>query len=124
MTTSTYDALSRRMSFLSGRQAVIAGNIANADTPGYLAKDMVMKPAAAPSAFGMVMTNLRHLPTSHASADLGRMTEDSSYIEHNGNSVRLDEQMVKLGQVQGEYRLMTELYAKQAALQKMAIGKQ
>ena len=32
--------LTTRMSWLSGRQSVLAQNVANADTPGYQARDM------------------------------------------------------------------------------------
>ena len=35
-----FAALSKRMSWLADRQAVLAQNVANADTPGYAARDL------------------------------------------------------------------------------------
>lgn len=120
---STADLLARRMSFLSARQGVISGNIANANTPGYLARDLQAAPAGESKSFAMAMTQAGHIRARPSASSEGRMVEDATSIEHNGNSVRLDEQMLKMSSVQGEYRLMTELYAKSAALQKMAVSK-
>ena len=59
MPNTTYEALSNRMNFLVARQSVIAGNIANANTPGYLAKDLKMdKPGSTGGSFAMAMNRL------------------------------------------------------------------
>lgn len=118
-TNSVSDALTQRMNFLVQRQGVVAGNIANANTPGYLSKDLV--DASTGGNFAMAMTNAQHMASSGASLT-GKMTEDTRFIQHNGNSVRLDEEMLKMTDVQLNYRMMTELYAKQVSMQKMALG--
>ncbi len=114
-------ALTNRMNFLAERQAVVAGNIANANTPGYLARDLVETKGGSTSSFAMAMTNVQHMKTAGASSQ-GRMVEDARFIEHNGNSVRLDEEMIKMNDAQMNYRFMTELYTKQVTMQKMALG--
>ncbi len=123
MPTQTFNALSHRMDYLIARQGVIAGNIANADTPNYLAKDLTFKPQTN-TPFGLRVTNARHLGgTSNASA-VGKITEDSRFIQHNGNSVRQDVEALKQSQTSLDYRLMTQLYTAQMQLQRTAIGRQ
>lgn len=123
-TMDTYGALTRRMDFLAARQATITGNIANANTPGYLSRDLQMKPAEGGTSFAMAMTNAKHLQAARGVEASGKVVEDSTNIQHNGNSVRLDEEMLKMNQTQGDYRLMTELYSKMTGMQKLAVGRQ
>lgn len=115
-------ALGGRMAFLSARQAVVAGNIANANTPGYLARDL--QQTAPSGSFAMAVTNAGHMAPAGVDAGGGKIVEDARFIQHNGNSVRLDQEMLKMNDTQLDYRMMTELYAKQVALQKVALGRQ
>ena len=116
-------ALTTRMNFLAARQTVVAGNIANADTPGYLSKDLTApQTTASAGTFAMAVNNAKHLRNTGAASGAGRITEDARFIEHNGNSVRLDEEMLKMNETQLSYRMMTQLYSKQVALQKLALG--
>lgn len=117
-------ALASRMNFLTDRQGVIAGNIANADTPGYVPADLEFKAAVA-NAQGklrMQATDGQHMAGSAVGAG-GRKFENARYIQHNGNAVRIDEQLIKMAQTQTDYRLMTEVYSKNSQLQKIAIGR-
>lgn len=117
------DALTSRMNFLAARQATVAGNIANASTPGYLSRDLVAPSNGDNGAFGMAVTNAQHMQAAKSSPGGGDIVTDDTYMQHNGNSVRLDSEMLKLSDVQLNYRLMTELYSKQVAMQKTAIGR-
>jgi len=115
--------MTQRMNFLVERQGVVAGNIANANTPKYLSRDLVETgKSAGSSGFAMAMTNAQHLGHGGNGKIEGKITEDARFIQHNGNSVRLDEEMLKMNEVQLNYRMMTELYAKQMGMQKMALG--
>lgn len=118
------DALTSRMNFLTQRQGVVAGNIANANTPGYLSKDLVSDGKKANnSGFAMAVTSAQHMAGDPSKAKVqGIMTEDARFIQHNGNSVRLDEEMLKMTDIQLNYRMMTEIYTKQVGMQKMALG--
>ena len=119
------DALTQRMNFLIERQAVVAGNIANANTPKYLAKDIVKTDHSGTgnSTFAMAVTNVQHMAMESSKGPTsGKLTEDTRFIQHNGNSVRLDDEMIKMNDIQLNYRMMTELYSKQVAMQKMTLG--
>lgn len=118
------DALTSRMNFLTQRQGVVAGNIANANTPNYISKDMIAKAkGSSDSGFAMAVTSSQHMAGDPSKTKMaGTMTEDARFIQHNGNSVRLDEEMLKMTDIQLNYRMMTEIYSKQVAMQKMALG--
>jgi flagellar basal-body rod protein FlgB len=118
-----FNALSHRMDYLVARQGVIAGNIANADTPQYLAKDITFaKPDT--NTFAMKLTNARHILAGDGKASaVGRMTEDATFIQHNGNSVRQDVEALKQSQTSLEYRMMTQLYSANLQLQRTALGR-
>ena len=117
------DALTQRMNFLTQRQGVVASNVANANTPGYISKDLVSggsKPSD--SSFRLAMTRAEHIRGMANAVNAGTTTEDTRFMQHNGNSVRLDEEMLKMTDIQLNYRMMTELYSKQVGMQKMALG--
>jgi flagellar basal-body rod protein FlgB len=117
-------ALTSRMSYLTARQGVIAGNIANADTPGYLARDlMASKSGAASGTFGMVLTQAGHLGGQMSPSLAGTLVEDTRFLQQNGNSVRLDQELLKQQQNSLDYRLMTQLYSKNMQLQQTALGR-
>lgn len=118
-------ALTSRMQFLVDRQGIIAGNIANADTPGYIPADLEFKVQVqnAQGKLPMAVTSGQHMVTATQGGGSGKRFENARYVQHNGNAVRLDEQMIKMNQTQLDYRLMTEVYAKNAQLQKIAIGR-
>jgi flagellar basal-body rod protein FlgB len=120
-----FTALTHRMDYLIARQGVVAGNIANADTPQYLAKDISFAPAGqGKGGFAMAVTNAKHLGAGQGAGGFaGHLTEDSRFMQHNGNSVRLDMEMLKMNQTQLDYRTMTQLYSKQVGLQQMALGR-
>jgi flagellar basal-body rod protein FlgB len=121
MTDSVYGALQARMSYLTARQGVIAENIANANTPGYLARD-VTNPTSkgGASTFAMAMTNARHMQTGGATGGF-ETTTSREYLQHNGNSVRMDQEMLHMNQTQLDYRMLTQLYTKQTELQRIAL---
>ncbi|WP_156381976.1 MULTISPECIES: flagellar basal body rod protein FlgB [unclassified Aureimonas] len=102
---------SRRAEWLSNRQAVVAENIANANTPGFKAKDI--KP------FGEVMETTRlamagdnalHLSdASGRAADIDQTTETTWGTVHSGNSVSLEQEMLKAGEIQRDFSLDTSV---------------
>jgi flagellar basal-body rod protein FlgB len=118
------DAITSRMNFLIQRQGVVASNIANANTPDYLSRDLVSKGKGAnPGSFQLSLTSAQHMIGDSSRARMaGTLTEDARFIQHNGNSVRLDEEMLKMTDIQLNYRMMTEVYSKHSAMQKMALG--
>lgn len=106
-----FDLASRQAQWLAIRQNVVAGNIANANTPHYAAKDIkpfesVMKDTG----FQMAATNAAHFTDGMNAA---QVTEtgliDNAEVKQSGNSVQLEEEMMKTGQIKRDYELNTGL---------------
>ena len=134
-TLPIFAAIKTKMSFLGDRARVIAQNIANVDTPDYKAKDL--KPTSfetvlrgetqnpAP-AIGMRATHERHF--SSGGGAIARRpefaVEEASDGDEglNGNTVSLQDQMVKAGDTQMQYDMAASLYRKSLNMIRIAIG--
>lgn len=103
--TSGLDFHSKALVLRAERQRVIASNIANADTPGYVARDLNFKDAmnnatggglsASSSGLqGNGTTNARHIPLSGGTGSLGGTSSLAYTVQSqpslDGNSVDLD----------------------------------
>lgn len=97
--TNRLDTLSSALQLRSQRQQVLASNIANVDTPGYIAKDIDFN-AALQNAMtgkhgaGMAQTNGRHLTITSSEASIGSPLAYTVQTQPSldGNSVDLDQQ--------------------------------
>jgi flagellar basal-body rod protein FlgB len=101
----------QRIHYLSTRQSLIAGNVANANTPAFKALDL--KPFAATlqeTAMAMSVTNPAHLTPTAQELDPPKPREgDDSNATVSGNSVDLETEMVKLGEVNRDYSMATSI---------------
>ena len=120
--------LRERMTWLNQRQELLSQNVANADTPNYVARDL--KPldfeqalSQAGSGAGMMTTNERHiaLSPSHANKFEEHDTPDQEFSP-NGNAVSLEMEMIKVSDTQAQFQAAANLYAKAMTLMKTAIG--
>jgi flagellar basal-body rod protein FlgB len=120
--------LRERMTWLNQRQDLLSQNVANADTPGYVARDL--KPldfeqalSDANSGATMMTTNARHiaLSPSHAGKFEDHETPDQE-SNPNGNAVSLEMEMIKVSDTQAQFQAAANLYAKTITLMKTAIG--
>ena len=120
--------LRERMTWLSQRQDLLSQNVANADTPGYVARDL--KPldfeqalSDANSGATMMTTNARHiaLSPSHSGKFDDHETPDQE-SNPNGNAVSLEMEMIKVSDTQAQFQAAANLYAKTITLMKTAIG--
>jgi flagellar basal-body rod protein FlgB len=100
---------SKHNRWLGVRQATVAQNVANANTPGY--KSLEVEPfEAAMSATQLEMqrTSTNHIaPTSTAMADAGTKEDESWEVVHSGNNVSLEQQLLKSNEISGAYALNT-----------------
>jgi flagellar basal-body rod protein FlgB len=128
-----FTAFEQQLRHLSRRQAVVAQNIANADTPGYRARD-VSQPAfakvlAQQHASNGISAPEIEVPSAFAAmgAHVGGQgtTENRDNIETkpNGNTVSLESELSKQADVQLNYTMITNLYRKQMGLLRIALGK-
>lgn len=94
--------------WLSTRQAAVAGNVANANTPGYKAQEVAPFEAAMDSVRNeMAATNGRHLSLGETRRTSSVETAEQSTWEtlHSGNSVSLEQELIKAGEINRSYRL-------------------
>lgn len=131
------DGIIRSMRQLGERQRVIAENIANSDTPHFKAKELGAPDFTAllVSRQGMGGTprvSAPHIAISDAMVAMGasrprdpRIVEDAdtSETKPDGNNVTLEDQLLKMGQIQADFSTMTSLYRKQMALIDTALGR-
>ncbi len=121
------EAMTKRMSWLGERQSVLAQNVANADTPGYTAKD-VKAPSFAQLVSGaaaqlpMAVTDPGHITPVSDGAGFKITTQKPPERSLNGNSVQLEDQMMKISDTANDYALTTSLYRQQLGLIKLALG--
>lgn len=124
---AVFARITGRMDWLGDRQRVLAQNIANANTPSYVPKDL-----AEPS-FGshlrsarplrMATTDLSHsLGGGHGSTREERVRSPSA-MTISGNSVDLESELRKVSETGVKYQTMINLYQKHIALLKTAIGR-
>ena len=127
------DVLRERMSWLSARQNILSQNVANADTPGYSAADLkpvdfekVLQQSTEPAAFqgGLVVTDPHHIATTPSTSSGFQSTAaGDDAIDQTGNSVSVEEEMMKVADTQAQYQAATNIYAKAISMMRTAIDK-
>jgi len=122
-----FSALENKMDYVGARQAVIARNIANANTPGYKPMDLkkvnFARMVDQQSAVSMATTNPGHISSSSSNSGAFASQNQRSYYETTptGNSVVIEEQMLKMSQNSMDYNATTSLYKKMTQLINTAI---
>jgi flagellar basal-body rod protein FlgB len=100
-----YKLAAQRIGYLSTRQSLIASNVANANTPSFKAQDL--KPFSATleeTSLTMSVTNPAHITPTAQEIDAPRPSdEDATDATVSGNSVDMESEMVKLGEVSRDY---------------------
>ena len=126
-------SLKTKMLWLQARQRVLAENVANADTPDYVAKDLKplsfdqMVKAETVGSVEMVRTSKAHIggaPLTDSGSGFGTDEGKSWETTPSGNGVVLEEQMMKVTSNQMEYQTAATLYSKSIALLRIAVGSQ
>lgn len=124
-----FQALKSKMRWHQARQGVLAENIAHADTPGYGARDV--KAYSFRDHIGMESlalatdtTKVAHLTGSiSGTRDAKVEMVDSFEVTPSGNSVNLEEQMMKVTENQMDFQAATTLYTKGLGLIRTALSK-
>ena len=123
-----FQMLRGRLTYLSDRQKVIAENVANADTPGYAPHELkpfsfqAQMQAQAASASGMATTQPGHMLPPHAKSTRSArpVVAKDSETTLDGNSVVLEEEMLKMGQARMDYDAAISFYQKSLNLIRLA----
>jgi flagellar basal-body rod protein FlgB len=126
-TLPLFKAMTQRMSWLGERQKTLAQNVANADTPKYQAQDL--KPLnfgdhfASAGKLQMTATQPNHLAGGGDASSFTAAVDKTAPISASGNSVSLEDQMLKVSSTASDYQLTTELYRQHLAMLRTALGK-
>ena len=102
-----FDLASSQARWLEVRQSTIAANVANANTPGFKARDVEpFNKVLDATPVRLAQTSPTHMQLSPTETD-ARATakKDSWEVVHSGNSVSLEQEMVKGGEVNRDYSM-------------------
>ena len=114
-----------RMSWLDERQRVVAQNVANSDTPGYVARDLKTPTdfAAALREGGglrMAQTSNQHMTSGAPVARFTSQASPDSETTLDGNAVVVEEQMLKMAESRMAFDAAIGLYTKSMAMLRLA----
>lgn len=126
---SLLNQIKGRLGWLDDRQRVIAQNVANSDTPGYGARDLKV-----PTDFAAAMNRERgvRVMTTHAAHiapqgqqqlrfDVAKAPDSETTLD--GNSVVVEEQMLKMAESRMAYDAAIGFYQKSMSMIRMAARK-
>jgi flagellar basal-body rod protein FlgB len=124
-----FDLISARSTWLGQRQAVLGQNVAHADTPGYLPRDLPplgfegLIRGGGRSRLEPMLTAANHLAAEPAAvgAYRDRVDEDAA-VKPSGNGVDLPDQMRKMATTELDHQLTTSLYRRYVGMLRTAIG--
>src|SRR5215208_5110688 len=115
------DSLERAMTFHRERHSVLAGNVANIDTPGYRSVDLEEVPAA--EAPGVIArTDERHMGPTELEGTRFAFDDSPSGPGMDGNTVELERELAKIDANRVRYGTATELASRRLALLRYAAG--
>jgi flagellar basal-body rod protein FlgB len=125
-------ALRTKMQWHQERQRVLAENVSNANTPNFKPSELVepkfdnkgANVGGAMGSLGMMRTSATHISVAGGGPSFRGDGGKSAFLtKPAGNSVNLEEQMLKVSANQMDYAAATSLYTRSLGLLKTAIGK-
>ncbi len=106
-----FDLASRQAQWLAARQSTISGNIANANTPGYRARDI--EPFADvldKTKLAMVATNGGHIGVDATRPEGTKVKKADTWdTVYSKNSVSLEQELIKAGEIDRQHSLNTSI---------------
>ncbi|MDD7909020.1 MULTISPECIES: flagellar basal body rod protein FlgB [Pseudovibrio] len=120
-----FDLASRQSTWLSVRQATIAENVSQSDTPGYAAKEVEpFRDVLDKTQLGMAATSAGHIGGDFRNArDIGTEEAEPWQVSASKNSVSLEQEMIKSGEVARAHQLNTAVVQKFHGLMLASLGK-
>jgi flagellar basal-body rod protein FlgB len=126
--------LKSRLGYLSGRQRVISENVANANTPGFQARDLkpfsfqaqvqaasTSSSVAATPAGALAVTNPAHLQPKGVKPGVQGVKSPDSEKTLDRNGVVLEDEMIKLTDTRMDYDAAISFYQQSMGMLKMAV---
>lgn len=124
--------LRTKLSWHQERQKLLAENVANSDTPNYRGRDLSppkfqdpTRIAAQPvSMVALARTESGHIGGAGLGASSFQLEAKGSHsVSPTGNSVNLEDEMMKVAANQMDYQAATAIYSRSLGLIKVALGK-
>jgi flagellar basal-body rod protein FlgB len=119
--SSTLDVLHKTLDLRQQRHTVLASNIANAETPGFIAKDVrfeeaLRAAATPPQPPPLWQTHPEHLPHMHPTSIRNvqgtLVVTPSDDVGHDLNTVSIDQEMAQLATNTLHYNASTEILSR------------
>lgn len=107
-----FELASKRVKWLSDRQKVIAENVANAQTPGFRAREV--------ESFDKYLTKAIGQDTALDATDIESAQTWGEDL--TGNSVVLEEQIMAASSTASQYKIAANLYSKAHAMLRAVAG--
>lgn len=103
-----FELTSRQAHWLTVRQSVVAGNIANANTPGYAARDVApFEAVLEQTGARMAATHPAHFTEDDVRGTVRGSSAGGIEVLPSGNSVNLPDELSKTGEIKRLYELNT-----------------
>ncbi len=106
-----FDVASQQARWLSTSQAVIAANVSNASTPGYRAQSVEpFTQVMDKTRLQLASTDAAHLSLDSIQVQAAAIKDESPWeVTDSGNTVSLEQELIKAGDVNRSYSLNTSL---------------
>lgn len=106
-----FDLAAQQSRWLAVRQSAVAGNVANVNTPGYVAVDVEpFEKILDKTGVGMAATQAGHLTGQATEAGFAvRANEGDPSLLPSGNSVVLENELLKAGEIRRQFELNTAI---------------
>ena len=109
-------AYSAMASHAAKRHEVLARNIANADTPGFKAQDV--------QSFAELYTQAARTGQSlNQAVSSAKLIDTGGAMSPNGNSVSLEDQMLRSAEAKGQHDMALAVYKKSLDLLRLSLGR-
>ena len=117
-----FQLMKHHFHYTGQRQRVLADNIANVDTPGYKSQDIM---SFDEKNFGRMLahklnletTNVRHMTGSDRMGAFRQEYDGTPWeIARSGNTVILEDQIMRMNDNSGAHRLTSDVYSKQLGM--------
>jgi flagellar basal-body rod protein FlgB len=117
---TTVDALQSALTYHRERHTVLAGNVANLDTPGFRPRDLERVTADAPEQ--LATTEPGHIGTQTASDYVTSYDDGGALQGTDGNAVSLERELSKIDANRARYATAAELVSRRLAMLRYAAG--
>lgn len=113
------DAMQSALGYHRERHSVLAGNIANLDTPGYRPVDLARTSAADAA---LAVTSTGHISNASVGEYTTTFDDGGSLQGADGNAVSLERELAKIDANRTRYSTVSELVSRRLVMLRYAAG--